>query len=344
MLINTKEYLNIVNSVKQEILLAQQRVINGANRELVGLYWKVGKTINCQKTWGDKFIANMARDIRIAFPELRGFSVRNLKYMTKFAKTYADSPIVQQVLHNLPWRHNIALMDGLKEPVQREWYARQALENGWSSNVLEIQMENDLYGRQVLAGKTTNFKDRLPVPQSDLAQQALKDPYIFDFIENHHGMVEREIEDGLVGHIAKFMLELGAGFTFAGRQYHLEVGGQDFYIDLLFYNTRLRCYVVMELKANDFKPDYAGQLNFYVSAVDGILRHKDDNPTIGILLCRKKNKLIAEYALKGIEKPISVNEFKLRNKLPKEYENILPTAEDIASRINLLGFQDTTGI
>jgi len=240
MLINTKNYIQIVSNVKQEILLAQQRIINGANRELVALYWKVGKIINEQKSWGDKFIENLAHDIKTSFPSLRVFSVRNLKYMSKFAKIYAGSEKVQQVLHNLPWRHNIALMDKLDNQAQREWYAVQSLKNGWSSNILEIQIETNLYKRQVLADKTTNFKKCLPAPQSDMAQQALKDPYIFDFIENRQGMIEREIEDGLVGHITKFLLELGTGFSFVGQQYHMEVGDQDFYIDLLFYNLKLR--------------------------------------------------------------------------------------------------------
>jgi len=200
---------------------------------------------------------------------------------------------------------------------------------------LDIQIERDLYKRQVKTDKTTNFKKRLPAPQSDMAQQVMKDPYIFDFIENRQGMIEREIEDGLVGHITKFLLELGTGFSFVGQQYHMEVGDQDFYIDLLFYNLKLRCYVVIELKANEFKPEYAGKLNFYVSAVDGELKQPMDNPTIGILLCKKKNKLIAEYALQNIDSPISVNEFKLLDKLPKEYADILPTAKDIESRLKL---------
>jgi len=335
MLINAEEYLNIVSDVKQEILLARQRIINGANRELVELYWKIGVIINERKSWGDKLIQNMARDITLEFPALRGFSQRNLKYMSKFAKIYTDSQIVQQVLHNLPWRHNIVLMDKLQDRVQREWYARKALENGWSSSVLEIQIETDLYKRQVLADKTNNFKAKLPAPQSEMVQQSLKDPYIFDFIESREGIIEREIEDGLIRHITKFLLELGTGFAFLGQQYHLEVEGEDFYIDLLFYNTKLKCYVVIELKAKEFKPEYAGKLNFYVSAVDGMLKSETDNSTIGILLCRKKKKLIAEYALRDIDKPISVNEYKLLEKLPKEYENILPTAEDIEKRLML---------
>ncbi|GBR75909.1 hypothetical protein NO2_0537 [Candidatus Termititenax persephonae] len=336
MLLNTPEYLSIVNEIRSHIKVAQLRAVLSVNNELIMLYWNVGKTINEHKSWGDGFIENLARDIKAAFPNLRGFSARNLRHMTKFADTYQNLEILQQVLQNLPWRHNISLMDRLEDTKQRGWYAVQALENGWSSSVLDMQIDSNLYERQVLADKTTNFKHRLPVPQSDMVQQSLKDPYIFDFIEARQNILEHEIENELVGrHITQFLLELGAGFAFIGNQYHLEIGNQDFYIDLLFYNLKLRCYVVIELKAKDFKPEYAGKLNFYVSAVDDMLKADTDNQTIGILLCRKKNKLIAEYALKDIDKPISVNEFKLLDKLPKEYENILPTAEDIEKRLNL---------
>jgi predicted nuclease of restriction endonuclease-like (RecB) superfamily len=335
MLSNTTEYLSVVNEIKEQIISAQQRAAAGINREMVALYWNVGKRINDRKTWGDSFIPNLARDIRYAFPALRGFSERNLKYMAKFARIYSDVEIVQQVLHNLPWRHNIALMDKLDDEKQRIWYGEQALENGWSSSILELQIESKLYERQVIADKTTNFKVKLPDPQSDMAQQALKDPYIFDFIETRRGMVERDVENELVGNIAQFLLELGSGFAFVGRQYHLEIGDKDFYIDLLFYNLKLRCYVVIELKMNEFIPEFAGKLNFYVSAVDDMLKQGTDNPTIGILLCKKKNKVIAEYALRHIDSPISVNEFKLFDTLPKEYADVLPSAEDIENRLNL---------
>ena len=331
----TKEYLAIVEDIKMRIIDAQQRAVQNANRELVILYWNVGRIINARKTWGDGFIENLARDIRSSFPSLRGFSERNLRYMTKFASIYKESAILQQVLQNLPWRHNIILMERLDDEKQCLWYAEQALENGWSSNILDMQIDRELYARQVIADKTTNFATRLPAPQSDLAQQMLKDPYIFDFVEYRKDMVERDIENALVKSITQFLLELGSGFSFVGQQYHLEVGGEDFYIDLLFYNLKLRCFVVMELKMREFIPEYAGKLNFYVSAIDGQLKQPSDNPTIGILLCKRKNKIIAEYALNNITSPISVNEFKLFETLPKEYEDILPTAEDIESRLKL---------
>jgi len=330
---NAKEYLHVVEGIKLQITLAQQRAIAGANRELVVLYWNIGKVINERKSWGNGFIENLARDIRSLFPALRGFSVRNLKYMAKFARIYGDSEKVQQVLHNLPWRHNIALMERLEDEKQRIWYAEQALENGWSSNILDMQIDSNLYKRQAIADKTNNFHDKLPPQQSELAQQTMKDPYIFDFIENRKGMIERDVENELVKHIANFLLELGSGFSFVGHQYHLEIDQEDFYIDMLFYNFKLNCFVVIELKMEDFKPEFAGKLNFYVSAVDDLLKRSTDNPTIGILLCKNKKKMIAEYALRDINKPISVNEFKLLDKLPEEYENILPTAEDFESRI-----------
>jgi predicted nuclease of restriction endonuclease-like (RecB) superfamily len=327
--------MNLVNQIKQEIATAQQRVIINANRDLIVLYWKIGNMINTNKTWGSKFIENLARDIKSEFPKLRGFSFRNLKYMAQFAKIYNNLEIGQEAPAQLTWTHNTILMNRIKDREEMLWYAKQTIENGWSSNILDLQIDSNLYSRQVLADKTNNFKNRLPAPQSDLAQQTLKDPYIFDFIENHKDMVERDVENELVKNITNFLLELGSGFSFAGRQYHLEIDGKDFYMDLLFYNFKLRCFVVVELKMKDFEPEYAGKLNFYISAVDKILKHPNDNPTIGILLCKKKSKLIAEYALQNITSPISVNEFKLFDKLPKEYEEILPTAEDIEKRISL---------
>ena len=340
MLISAKEYLNVVENIKAQIVNAQRRVLWGVNRELIVLYWNIGKTINANKTWGSKFIENLARDIKSAFPELRGFSFRNLKYMSQFANTHNDAQIGQEPPAQLTWTHNIILLDRIKSRDEMLWYAEQSIENGWSSNILDLQIDRNLYKRQVGAAKTTNFKNKLPPTQSDMAQQAMKDPYVFDFIQAREGMVERELEDGLVKHITNFLLELGSGFSFVGRQYHLEVGDKDFYIDLLFYNFKLRCFIVIDLKMREFVPEYAGKLNFYVSAVDDILKHPTDNPTIGILLCKKKNKIIAEYALRDINKPISINEFKLLDKLPKEYENILPSAKDIESRLKLSKLTD----
>ena len=344
MLMNTKEYLAVVEQIKAQIAFARQRVVLNANAELLMLYWNIGKIINENTTYGSRFIANLARDIKADNPNLRGFSQRNLYYMARFASFYDDPEILQQVAAKLSWRHHQTLLNRLKDYNEMVWYAKETIENGWSSNVLDMQIDRRLYSRQAIADKMTNFKDRLPAPQSDLARQTLKDPYIFDFVDYRDGMIERDIEDDLVKHITGFLLELGSGFSFVGRQYHLEIDGEDFYIDMLFYNLKLSCFVVIELKMQDFKPEYAGKLNFYVSAVDDLLKRPTDNPTIGILLCKSKKRMIVEYALRRIDSPISVNAFTLVDKLPKEYENILPTAEDIASRINLLDFQDTTGI
>lgn len=335
MLMNTNDYLKIVENIKSQIVSARQRVIVNANLELLTLYRNVGKVINENTVYGNKFVANLARDLKTDNPRLRGFSERNLYYMAKFAKFYTDTEILQQVAAKLTWRHHQTLLNRVKDFDEMIWYAEECIKSGWSSNVLDMQIDRKLYARQAVADKTTNFKERLPSPQSDLAQQTMKDPYIFDFVEYREGMIERNVEDELVKNITQFLLELGNGFSFVGRQYHLEIGGEDFYIDLLFYNLKLRCYVVIELKLKEFKPEYAGKLNFYVSAVDGELKQPEDNPTIGILLCRKKNKLIVEYALKDIDKPISVNDFELLDKLPEKYTNILPTAEDIECRLKL---------
>ena len=256
-----------------------------------------------------------------------------MKYMAKFAEIYPDREFVQQVVAQIPWGHNIVLLDKVADMDERKWYIKKSAENGWSRNVLVHQIESNLYQRQVLADKVTNFDHRLPSPQSELAAQTMKDPYVFDFISFREDMLERDIEQALVRDVTKLLLELGTGFAFLGNQYHLNVGGDDFYIDLLFYNLNLRCYVVIELKTGDFKPEYAGQLNFYLSAVDGILKKEQDNPSIGLLLCKSKNNVVAEYSLKDISKPIGVSEYKITSSLPDDLEKQLPSVEDIQKRI-----------
>ena len=253
--------------------------------------------------------------------------------MAKFAETYPDEEFVQTVSAQIPWSHNTAILDKVKDAGQRAWYIKKTAENGWSHNVLIHQIESGLYERQALAEKISNFETRLASPQSELAVQAMKDPYIFDFIPFREDMVERDIENALVKDVTKLLLELGTGFAFLGNQYHLNVGGDDFYIDLLFYNLNLRCYVVIELKTGEFKPEYAGQLNFYLSAVDGIIKHPEDNPSIGLLLCKSKNDLVAEYALKDMSKPIGVSEYKITSRLPEALSKQLPSVEDIQKRI-----------
>ena len=333
MLMNSNEYLNIVESIKQEIRTAQYRATVSVNRELLVLYHSIGEVINEHKTWGNKFVENLAADIKISFPDATGYSVRNLKYMAKFALRFPDKKIVQAALAQITWYHHIALMDKVKSADEHIWYAEQVAKNGWSRNVLVHQIESGLYQRQVLAEKVSNFESRLPSPQSELAVQTMKDPYIFDFIPFKEDMVERDIEQALVKDVTKLLLELGTGFAFLGNQYHLNVGGDDFYIDLLFYNLNLRCYVVIELKTGEFKPEYAGQLNFYLSAVDGILKKGQDNPSIGLLLCKSKNDLVAEYSLKDMSKPIGVSAYQITSNLPEELERQLPSVEDIQKRI-----------
>lgn len=303
------------------------------NTELLLLYYDIGCIINRHKSWGNKFIDNLAADIRMAFPKSKGYSVRNLKYMAKYAETYSDREFVQQVVAQIPWGHNVVLMDKVADAKEREWYIKKSAENGWSRNVLIHQIESELYQRQVLAEKVSNFETRLPSPQSELAVQTMKDPYVFDFISFRDDMVERDIEQALIHDVTQLLLELGTGFAFLGNQYHLNVGGDDFYIDLLFYNLNLRCYVVIELKTGDFKPEYVGQLNFYLSAVDGILKKKEDHPSIGLLLCKSKNNLVAEYSLKDVSKPIGVSEYKITGHLPDDLGKQLPSVEDIRKRI-----------
>lgn len=330
---NTTEYLSIIENIKHEINAAQYRAAVHVNADMLLLYYDIGCVINEHKTWGSKFIDNLAADIRLAFPKSKGYSVRNLKYMAKFAETYAEREFVQQVVAQIPWGHNIVILDKVNNLEERKWYIKKSAQNGWSRNVLVHQIESNLYQRQVLAEKVSNFENRLPSHQSELAVQTMKDPYVFDFIVFNEDMLERDIEQALVRDVTRLLLELGTGFAFLGNQYHLNVGGDDFYIDLLFYNINLRCYVVIELKTGDFKPEYAGKLNFYLSAVDGILKKEQDNPSIGLLLCKSKNNVVAEYSLKDMSKPIGVSEYKITSSLPDSLEKQLPSIEDIQKRI-----------
>ena len=330
MLMNQAEYLETISAIKSEIKSAQYRTVLGANSELILLYWRIGQVINMHKTWGNKFVENLAADIKLEFPNATGYSVRNLKYMAKFAASYRDEEFVQQVVAQIPWGQNVVLLDKVSDESIRRWYIESCLKHGWSRNVLVHQIESGLYERQALPEKVNNFAAALP------PQQMMKDPYVFDFIPFREDMVERDIERALVSEITKLLLELGTGFAFLGNQYHLNVGGDDFYIDLLFYHLKLRCYVVIELKTGEFKPEYAGQLNFYLSAVDGLLKAEDDNPSIGLLLCKTKNDLVAEYSLKDVSKPIGVSEYRVTGVLPDELRDKLPSVEDLQNRIGLM--------
>lgn len=323
-------YANWLGELKNRIHRAQQRAALAVNRELVQLYWQIGRDIlqrQAEQGWGAKVIERLAHDLRTAFPEMKGFSRANLMYMRSFADAWPDAAIVQQAVGQLPWGHNLVLLARLKQPEQRLAYAQRAVEHGWSRATLEIHIESHLLEREGQA--ITNFAARLPAPGTDLARQALKDPYLFDFLDVGQEANEREIESALVKHITQFLLELGAGFAFVGRQVHLEVGGDDFYIDLLFYHLKLRCYVVIELKAEKFKPEHLGQLSFYLTAVDMQVKAEEDNPTIGLLLCKSKNTVVAEYALRDKTQPIGVAEYQLIESLPEELQTSLPSIEQI---------------
>ena len=335
MLINNNEYFEILDSIKTRIRAAQYRAVLGANRELVDLYWNTGRIIVENTKYGAKFLDNLSRDIRSEFPDIIGFSITNLKNMRKFAECYPDFQKSQRGVDLLPWRNIVTLIYKVKDAAMRDWYTVQAIERGWNNTSLLDEIETKLYERQAIADKTTNYPRLLEQPFSELAQETLKDPYVFDFIQKRKGIIEREIERELVANIAKTVMELGTGFAFIGNQYHIAVSGKDYYIDLLFYNTKLRCYIVIELKNTEFKPEYAGKLNFYLSAVDDILKHPTDNPSIGIMLCRSKDKLTAEYALKDINKPIGVSEYKLSDFVPAELIDTLPSAEDIEKRVRM---------
>jgi predicted nuclease of restriction endonuclease-like (RecB) superfamily len=300
------------------------------NRELVLLYWQIGRDILArqgEQGWGARVIERLAHDLRTAFPEMKGFSPRNLKYMRAFAEAWPDAEFVQQAVAQLPWGHNLVLLDKLPGPETRRWYAAKAIEHNWSRNILVMQIETRLLERSGQA--VTNFVARLPKPQSDLARESIKDPYRFDFLGLTDEAQEREIENALVKHVTEFLLELGAGFAFVGRQVLLDVGGDEFFIDLLFYHLKLRCYVVIELKGGKFKPEHLGQLSFYLTAADAQVKHPQDSPTIGLLLCKSKNKVVAEYALRDKTQPIGVAEYQLVESLPPELQTSLPSIEQI---------------
>lgn len=331
MLANSDGYLNALNHIKREIADAQNRAVQSANAEVIQLYWRVGRLIDERSLWGNKYLETLSRDIRLAFPGIKGFSVRSMKYMVKFARE-VDRQLCNSCC-TIPWGHITHLLDKTEPGAEREWYVQATIENGWSRAVLLHQIETRLYQRQALSGKVSNFERTLPSPESELAKQTLKDPYIFDFITTRQGAVEHEVEARMMENITRLLLELGTGFAFVGRQYHLSVGERDFYIDLLFYNIRLRSYVVVELKNAAFRPEFAGKLNFYLSAVDDLLRTEHDNHSIGLLLCKTKDNVVAEYALRDIGKPMGVSEYRLAEVLPEGFADLLPSPEDIEKRM-----------
>ncbi|KAF5409927.1 MAG: hypothetical protein C5S47_08195 [Candidatus Methanogasteraceae archaeon] len=338
------EYAAVLGELKKRIQSERLRVTLTANSAMVLLYWDIGKVIldrQERQGWGAKVIDRLSYDLKNAFPDMSGFSPRNLKYMRTNAYAWPEREIVQRTVAQIPWRSNLALLDKLEDPQTRLWYAHNTIENGWSRDILAMQIESNLHERQ---GKAiTNFDMSLPPTDSDMAAQVFKDPYLFDFLGTADPRKEREVEPGLMDHIQRFLLELGAGFAFVGRQVLLEVGDSDFYLDLLFYHLKLRCYVVVELKAVPFDPGFVGQLNLYLSAVDDLMHHPDDMPTIGLLLCRSKDQLVAEYALRGFNSPMGVAQWEtsLTETLPDDLKGSLPTIEELEAELMLDGEGDT---
>jgi predicted nuclease of restriction endonuclease-like (RecB) superfamily len=331
-------YEQFFNQLKTRIQTAQVQAALAVNRELILLYWQIGREIlqqQEQQGWGAKVIDRLATDLKKAFPEVKGFSARNLRYMRAFADAYPDEQTVQQLVAQIPWGHNVRLLDMIGDPQERQWYIQQTIQQGWSRNVLIHQVESGLYYRQGRA--PNNFERTLPTAQSELAQQLLKDPYQFDFLTVGDKAQERDIEQALLRSVSEFLLELGVGFALVGNQYRIDVGGEDFYIDLLFYHLKLRCYVVIDLKISKFEPEFAGKMNFYLAAVDELLRHPDDQPSIGIILCKSKNKTIVEYALRDAQKPIGVAEYHLTRSLPEPLQNQLPSTDALAAELQQMG-------
>ncbi len=343
----TSDYIQWLSELKSKIRSVQIKAAVAVNTSLILFYWELGKMISEKQTqWGTKFLETVSKDLFNEFPEMKGFSVTNLKYCKLFYDYFSIRPqlgdelknspqsgdeIRQSLVIQLPWGHIKLIIGKIKDHTEAQFYIEKTIENNWSREVLALQIKSNLFSRN---GKgISNFKNTLPEPLSDLAQETLKDPYIFDFMLLANGYKEKDIEQQLVQHITKFLLELGKGFAFIGQQYHLEIEENDYYIDLLFYHTRLKCYVVIELKNTKFIPEYAGKLNFYLSAVDSLVKQQDDLPTIGILLCRDKNNIEAEFALRDINKPMGVSEFQITENLPDNLKSSLPSIEEIENEL-----------
>jgi predicted nuclease of restriction endonuclease-like (RecB) superfamily len=320
--------LDLKDYIKREKLKA----ILNANQRMILMYWHIGNTIlekQQKEGWGTKVIDRLSHDLKDAFPEETGFSPRNLKYMRKFAEAWTDIEIVQRCVAQIPWRSNITLLDKVKDPALRLWYAQETIENGFGKDMLAFQIESQLHIRQ--GNAITNFSETLPPINSDLATQSLKDPYVFNFLGNIHDIKERELEQKLMDHVQKFLLELGQGFAFVGRQVHLELGDSDFYLDLLFYHIKLKCYIVVELKTGKLEPGHVSQLNMYMNVVNDVLCGADDNKTLGLLLVKQKDRVVAEYTLSGIKNPIGISnwENEIIKSLPENFKSSLPTIQEI---------------
>lgn len=336
-LTQTPDYRDFITTLKQKVQAAQIKAARAVNTELIALYWELGRLITEKQQgsgWGDAVIDQIAQDLMRELGGMKGLSRANLYRMKRFYAFYAgQDENVAQAVRQIPWGHNILIFQKVDQPRKALWYVRKTLENNWSRNVLGLQIESRLYERQAEKPKIDNFAERLPAPHSDLARETLKDPYIFDFLNLGDEAHERDVEKALVEHITGFLLELGKGFAFVGKQYHLEVGGEDFYIDLLFYHLKLHCYVVIELKNGPFRPEYAGKLNFYLTALDEQVKMPEDNPSIGLILCKDRNNVVAEYALRDVGKPIGISRYELATRLPEELKASLPTIEEMEAEL-----------
>jgi predicted nuclease of restriction endonuclease-like (RecB) superfamily len=332
---NLVGYEAFLSALKTRIRTAQVRASLAVNQELILLYWQIGREIlqrQKEEGWGAKVIDRLAQDLKREFPEMKGFSRSNLKYMRTFAEAYPAGEIGQQLAVQIPWFHNCMILEKVKDPPTRLWYIQKTIANGWSRNILVMQIESGLHERQ--GGAITNFERTLPPSQSDLAHQLIKDPYALDFLTLGEEAQERDLERGLVEHIRDFLMELGTGFAFVGSQHPLEVSGKEYRIDLLFYHIPLHRYVVIDLKMGEFEPQHSGQMGFYVAAVDNLLRTERDDPTIGIILCKSKDRTLVEYALQGSHLPIGVSSYQLQSKLPPALESSLPSVAQLEIVLN----------
>jgi predicted nuclease of restriction endonuclease-like (RecB) superfamily len=336
MKLDNNEYKNFIKDIKNKILSSQIKASLKVNEELLRLYWEIAKQIvqkQKEAKWGDGFLEQLSKDLKQEFPNMKGFSTTNIKYMRRWYLFWYDvkSPQVVDEIFKIPWGHNREIITKIKQKEEALFYVKKTIQNNWSRNVLIHQIELQLYKRE--AKSINNFQQKLPSPQSDLAKEITKDPYVFDFLTISQKHNEKELENALIDNITNFLLELGNGFAFVGKQYKLEIAEDEFYIDLLFYHIKLKCYVVIELKTQKFKPEFAGQLNFYVSAIDGELKQKDDNPTIGLLICKSKNDTVVEYALKNINTPMGVSEYQLVKNLPNDLKNALPSIKELEEEL-----------
>ena len=329
-----KTYNDVINDIKQDINNTQLDIMMNANISLVNLYYRIGKVLYDNSKWGNKFLDKLAFELKNAYTNQKGFSIRNLKYMKTFYTEYKDDSEFVHLGAQLPWKHNISLIEKVKDKNIRKWYMKRCIEEGWSKSILIYQIDTDLYKRQIKTIKHNNFNLTLK-KNSDLASNMMKDPYVFDIIELTNDYKEKELENKMLERLKNILLEFGNGFSFIGSQYKLTVGNKDFYIDLLFYHIKLKCYIAVELKIDEFIPEYGSKIGFYLQALDEQIKDKNDNPSIGIILCKSKNNKIVDYTLKYINKPVGVSEYKILDKLSVDYMKNLPKEEDLKFNIDI---------